>query len=118
VTKDPSIRLAEKDARVTQWQRQQSGEAGRRQKERGLQEVAEYRQAERDKIEQTLQGPRQQNEQDDRDRTRNRQDPGPGYQPSPLILSDPMQWQRHSEAIDQSLERLRRGQEAYSRQPR
>jgi membrane protein involved in colicin uptake len=119
VTKDPGTRLAEENDRIAQWQRQQSDEADRQQrKERGLQEVARYRKAERDKIDQTLQRQREQNEQDDQDRMRRRQAPRPGYQPSPLILPDPMRLQRDAQELDKALEELRRGQESYSRQPR
>jgi hypothetical protein len=119
VTEDPGIRLAEENARVARRQRQQSEEAERQQqKERGLQEVARYRQAEQDKIAQSLQRLREQQEQDDQDRMSKRRDPGPGSQPSPLILPDPMRLQRESQALDNALEQLRRRQESYSRQPR
>jgi hypothetical protein len=55
VTTDPGLALAEKDQRIAQEQRRKSDEADRLlQRERGLQEVTRYRQAQQDKIEQRI----------------------------------------------------------------
>ena len=118
VTMDPSITQAKEDDRIAQARQHEFDEDDRQQRrEAGLQEVARYRQGQRDEAEQKLQRLREQSEQDAQDRMNRRSTP-PSVSRTPSGgVSESAYWERQSRAVDDSLRALRRAQEEYSRRP-